>query len=218
MKRADETGEAGLCRWAEQVGLGEKFCDLGILGVSFPFMKSLLSVLMNPSFARFSALRLFSLSILVALLPASAAAANIKVWVLLMQNPDEAQSIISNNPSEKDGLLAAGWRLSGVGLTETEAGANRGLLHRMLKMSPSVQRRLAVTSGEVAANEAAGFVSEGALGQVELKAEPGYVPVHGFAKGERTIWVVDHHDQYWADKNGWKRTGAIFWLRPAANR
>lgn len=156
----------------------------------------------------------FALLLSFFLLPTLASADDIKVWVLFLQNPAAPQTIVSNNPVEVEGLVDAGWRVSGTGLTTTDSGANRGLLHRMLRIEPEVVRRLAITSEELAANETDGFVSEGAMGHVQLQEEPGLVPVHAFSKDGRRIWVVDHHDQYWADQNGWKRDGGIFWLRP----
>jgi hypothetical protein len=179
---------------------------------------------MNPVMPNFmttnspSLLFKFALTLALFLLPALASASDIKVWVLVLQNPAAPQTIVSNNPEERDGLLAAGWRLSGTGLTHSEAGLHRGLLHRMLRTDPEVVRRLAITPQELAANVADGFVSEGAMGHVQLQEAQGLIPVHAFSKEGRRIWVVDHHDQYWADKNGWKRDGGIFWLRPVAGK
>lgn len=152
------------------------------------------------------------------MLPTMAVASDTKVWVLLMQNPAAAQTIVSSNPTEKEGLIKAGWRLSGTGLVSTEGGAGRGLLHRLLRTNPDVERQLAMSPEELATHTAAGFVSEGAMGYVQLQAAPDLLPVHGFSKGGRFIWVMDHHDQYWADQNGWKRAGQMFWLRPVAEK
>jgi hypothetical protein len=193
----------------------EKVGDQGGLNVSFQVKKSLLPFFMPTTKLPFGP-RLARLLTLLLMLPLMAAASDTKVWVLLMQNPDSAQTIVSNNPAEKDGLIKAGWRLSGTGLTSTEGGQGRGLMHRMLRTKPAVDRQLAMSPEELATHTADGFVSEGAMGHVQLQSAPDLLPVHGFSKGGRRIWVIDHHDQYWADQNGWKRDGGIFWLRPVA--
>lgn len=136
-----------------------------------------------------------------------------RAWVLLMQNPDQAQSLISTSQEEAKHLISAGWKLSGAGTLSTEGGADKIQLIRMLRMKPDVARRVATSPEEVASNTKEGFASEGALGYARANQEEGAVPVHRFSKGDRLIWVSGHHEQYWADHNGWKREPGIFWLK-----
>jgi len=187
--------------------------------VSFVLMKPLLPIPMKLLTRWFSAsyfVKAFSLcSVFMLTVSASATPASI----LLMQNPDSAQTIVSTDMTEVRNLLQAGWKLTASGLLAAQGGSDTGMLHRMLKASPNdVQRRLAATPEEFAANLAAGFVSEAAMGYVVLKEAPGLVAIHAFSKGDRRIWVSGQHEQYWADQNGWKREGVAFWLRPAPAR
>lgn len=164
--------------------------------------------------ACFSLSRRWQLLVLIMSLTVTVSAADTRAWILLMQNPATAETIVSTDVNEKDKLVQAGWKLSGTGLLATEAGPDMGMLYRMLRATPPVGRRLAVTPEQVAANLEDGFVTEGALGYVVLKTAPDLVAVHCFRKGDRLIWVSGNDEQYWAEKNRWKREGAIFWLRP----
>jgi len=161
-----------------------------------------------------TSVRRWHLFALLLALPLVASAGETKAWVLLMQNPDAAQSVISVIAQEKDKLLRAGWKLSGEGVLSTEGGSNKVQLHRMLRMEPDIARRVATSPDELAANLKEGFVSEGALGYAMTQGGEGDVPVHCFSKGDRLIWLSGHHEQYWADHNGWKREPGIFWLSP----
>jgi hypothetical protein len=156
--------------------------------------------------------RLWHMLALLITLPFAANAAETKAWVLLMQNPDAAQSLISVSVHERDQLIRAGWKLSGAGVLSTEDGSNKVQLHRMLRMEPEIARRVSSSPEELAANLKEGFVSEGVLGYAMTHCGEGDVPVHCFSKGDRLIWVSGHHEQYWADHNGWKREPGIFWL------
>ena len=146
-------------------------------------------------------------------LPVAASAAETHAWVLLMQNPDKAQSLISISKSEKDHLVSEGWKLTGEGTLSMDAGQNKMLLTRMLRMEPDIARRVATSPEEIAANTKEGFISEGGLGYALTSEEKDAVPVHRFSKGDRLIWVSGGHEQYWADHNGWKREPGIFWLK-----
>lgn len=146
-------------------------------------------------------------------MPFAASAGEMAAWVLVMQNPDAAQSIISTSKTEKDHLVQAGWKLNGAGVLSTEGGADKAQLFRMVRMTPNVARRLAIGSAEVAANIKEGYASEGPMGYVWMKERPGAVAVHRFSKGDRLIWVSGNDEQYWADHNGWKREPGTFWLK-----
>ncbi len=150
---------------------------------------------------------------LLFVLPLAANAGETRAWVLLMQNPDAAQSLISVSAQERDQLMLAGWKLSGSGVLSTEGGANKVQLHRMLRMEPEIARRVSSSPEELAANLKEGFISEGVLGYAMTQGGEGDVPVHCFSKGDRHIWLSGHHEQYWADHNGWKREPGIFWLK-----
>ncbi len=158
------------------------------------------------------------LVLLAGVLVTVTSAANTRAWLLLMQNPDIAETIISTDARERDNLVRAGWKLTGDGLLVSDGGAEKGLLHRMLRTEAPVLRRLAVNPEEVATNLEEGFVIEGAMGHVWLKEPAGGVPVHRFRKGDRLIWVSGHHEQYWAEKNGWERDGPVFWLLSMSKR
>ncbi len=163
-----------------------------------------------PSF--FFRVRCWQLLGLFLVLPLAASAGEFKAWILLMQNPDTAQSIVSTNKEERDRLMQSGWKLTGAGVVSTEAGEGKAQLYRMVRMTPDVARRLAVGSEELAANIEEGYISESPMGYVWLQEQPGAVAVHRFSKGDRLIWVSGHHEQYWADHNGWKREPGTFWL------
>jgi len=160
--------------------------------------------------------RWFRLAALALALPWAAHAADFTVWILLLQNPEAAQTVATTDANEHANLLKEGWIVTATGKVLAEGGDHRGILTRMLRAKPSIARRLATTQAELDANLAEGFVVEGALGHVLLQSAPGAVAVHRFSKGERLIWVGGHHEQYWADHQGWKREPGIFWLTPVS--
>ncbi len=92
-----------------------------------------------------SCVRRWQLLALLFTLPFAANAGETRAWVLLMQNPDAAQSIISISGQEKNQLIQAGWKLSGVGTISTEDGANKTMLHRMLCLEPEIGHHVATS-------------------------------------------------------------------------
>ena len=152
--------------------------------------------------------------LLLAALPAIAAASDVAAWVVLNPNGPAPETIFSTDVMEKNNLVHGNWHVSGAGIIQTEGGADTGLLHRMILPQPngSVLRMLAVTPEEVKARLKAGYVTEGAVGYVSLKAGPGLTPVVRFAKGNRYLWLISKADQEWATKNGWTKEKTVFWL------
>jgi hypothetical protein len=73
-------------------------------------------------------------------------------------------------------------------------------------------RMLVATPEEVSAMLKAGYITEGALGYVSLKGGPGLTTVYRYTKGERHLWLISWADQKWAEKAGWTREKAVFWL------
>ena len=122
---------------------------------------------------------------------------------------------MSTDLLEKNHLVSGGWKVSGSGLLQSDGTADSGLLHRMVRVDPKgASRMLVATMDEVDAQLKAGYVTEGALGYVSLKPGPGLIAVHRFAKDNKHIWMISVADQTWAEKNGWKREPAAFWLWP----
>ena len=161
---------------------------------------------------RLSPLRLLLLS---SLLPLLGAAADIEGWVVLNTgSPANPESILSTDVMEKNGLVRGGWKVSGSGVLQGDEVADSALVFRMFLAQPKggVVRMLAVTKEEADTRTKLGYVTEGALGHVSLKAAPGMVPVIRFSKAGKYLWVISAADQGWAEQNGWKREKVAFWL------
>jgi len=157
----------------------------------------------------FSCLKLLLLLVAV---PAFASAAEVQAW--LVMNPFSGDSLMSTDVLEKNSLVRGGWKVTGAGVLHSEGDADSGMLHRMIKplAKGGVLRMLVATTEEVNANLKAGYVTEGALGYVSLKAGPGKIAVYRFAKEDRLLWLISAADQAWATQNGWKRERAVFWI------
>jgi hypothetical protein len=169
---------------------------------------------MNSTTLRFLSFSRVKFFLLLAALPAIASAADVAAWVVLNPNGPSPETIFSTDVAEKNNLVRGNWRVSGSGIIQTEAGADTGLLYRMIRPLPGggVIRMLAVTPEEMKARLKAGFITEGALGYVPLKAVPGSSPVVRYTKGDRYLWLISKADQEWATKNGWTKEKTVFWL------
>ena len=168
-------------------------------------MKSITLRLLSPS--------LFKFLLLLVAVPALAAASDIQGWLVL--NPFAPECILSTDMLEQSRLVHAGWKVTGTGLLHTSGDASTGQLYRMVKPLPTgALRALAASAEELSANLKAGFVTEGALGHVSLKAGPGLIAVNRFTKDGKYLWLISPADQSWAEKNGWKRERTVFWLWP----
>lgn len=163
----------------------------------------------------FSRLKLL---LLLAVLPAVASASDIQGWLVL--NPVLPETLMSTDVLEKNSLVRGGWHVSGTGVLHTDATADTGQLYRQFHPVPTggVLRMLVATPDEVSANLKAGYVTEGALGYVPMKAAPGCSAVYRFSKEGKFIWLMSDADQAWATKNGWTRDKAVFWLWPNTYR
>ena len=152
--------------------------------------------------------------VLLAVLPAVASAAEVQAWLVF--NPNGPETLMSTDVLEKNGLVRNGWHVSGTGVLQTDAQVDAGLLYRMFRPVPKggVLRMLVATPEEVNENLKAGFITEGALGHVAMKAAPGRVAVYRFRKDGKFIWLISETDQAWATKAGWMRDKAVFWLWP----
>ena len=168
---------------------------------------------MNPIARPTSFLRLKLLLCLVAL-PALASAADIQGWLVL--NPNLPETVMSTDVMEKNRLVKGGWHVSGTGVLHTDAAADTDQLYRMFRAVPKggVVRMLAVSKADMNAAVRDGYITEGALGYVPLKAGPGRTAVYRFTKGDNLLWLISDADQAWALKAGWKRDKAVFWLWP----
>ena len=151
--------------------------------------------------------------VLVAL-PLAAIASDVRVWVLLRQNSDASETILSTDSKEMRSLTKFGWQISATGNLTTDGGAKKVMVTRMLSTSPVVSRRLVLAPEEVAANLKAGYVTEGAMGYASAVEMPGAIVVRRFRKADREIWVSTPELQSWAEGSGWKSDGAAFWLFP----
>ena len=169
---------------------------------------------MNSIATRFSPFSRLKLLLLLVVLPAVAAAGEVQAWLVL--NPNLPETLMSTDVLEKNGLVRGGWHVSGTGVLQSEGGADMGQLYRMFRPEAKggVVRMLVATSDEVNANLKAGYITEGALGYVSLKAAPGRVAVYRFSKAGKFIWLISEADQAWATKAGWTRDKAVFWLGP----
>ena len=171
----------------------------------------------SPATLRSSISRL-PLLLLLVVLPAIASAADIQGWLVL--NPVLPETVMSTDVMEKNKLVHGGWHVSGTGVLHTDATADTDQVYRMFRpvSTGGVVRMLAVTEAEKNANEKAGFILEGSLGNVPLKAAPGLTAVYRFSKAGKFLWLMSDTDQAWATKNGWARDKAVFWLWPNTYR
>lgn len=151
--------------------------------------------------------------VLVAL-PLAVNASDVRAWVLLRQNSDASETILSTDSKEMRSLTKFGWQISATGNLTTNGGAKKVLVTRMLSTSPVVSRRLVLAPEEVAANLKAGYVTEGAMGFASAVQLPGTIEVRRYRKADREIWVSTPEMQKWAEGSGWKSDGAAFWLFP----
>jgi hypothetical protein len=137
------------------------------------------------------------------------------VWLLLnLSSPD---SLLTTDPTEKDRLLAAGWKQNAEARLFSVGAAERSDLHRMIGAQRGVTQRLFAARGdEIAQARKAGFSDEGVIGRVALRPrEPHLVPVRRFAREGRFLWLIDTADQPWIEKAGWRLVGDDFWVWPA---
>ncbi len=155
-----------------------------------------------------------SLLVLVAL-PLAVNASDVRAWVLLRQNSDASETILSTDSVEMKFLTKSGWKISATGNLTSNGGANRLMVHRMVLMAPAVSRRLGLLPDEVAAYLKAGYVTEGAMGYASVVESPGAVAVRRYRKAEREIWLGVPELQTWAESSGWKSDDGVFWLLPA---
>lgn len=165
--------------------------------------------------ARLTRLSPLKLLLLLTVLPLMAAAADIEGWLVLnTASPANPESILSTDVMEKNGLVRGGWQVSGSGVLQGDEVADSVKVYRMFQPQPKggVVRMLAVTKEEADTRTKAGFVTEGALGYVSVKAGPGMVPVIRFSKAGKFLWVISADHQAWAAKNGWKREKVAFWF------
>ena len=146
--------------------------------------------------------------------PLAVNAADVRAWVLLRQNSDASETILSTDSVEMKFLTKSGWQISATGNLTSNGGANKLMVHRMVITAPEVSRRLALLPDEVAANLKAGYVTEGAMGYASVAEVPGAIAVRRFRKSEREIWLAASELQTWAESSGWKSDGAVFWLLP----
>ncbi len=162
--------------------------------------------------------RLFPVTyLLLAAFPLIAAAGDISTWVVINTgSPANPESILSTDVMEKNRLVHAGWHVSGAGVLQGDEMADAGQVFRMFRPLPKggVVRMFAVSKEEADARTKVGYVTEGALGYVSLKAGAGMVPVIRFSKEGKYLWVISAADQDWAEKAGWRREKVAFWLWP----
>ena len=167
--------------------------------------------------ARLPLLARLRLLLLLAAFPAVMSAGEMQAW--LMFNAGSNETLMTTDFLEKNHLAQGGWKVSGTGVLQSEGGADTAKLFRMVLPTPKAIFRMLVTSqDEVNARLKAGFVTEGALGYVSLKAGPGYLAVSRFSKGDKLIWLISAADQKWAETNGWKRETNVFWIWPGDYR
>lgn len=168
---------------------------------------------MNSLSPRLAPLSRLKFLVLFAALPAIASASDIAAWLVLNPN-GKGETVMSTDVTEKNNLVRGNWKVSGTGVLQTDAGKDTGLLHRMIlpQSDGTVIRMLAVSPEDVKARLKAGYITEGALGYVSLKAGPGLVPVVRFMKDDRYLWLISATDHAWAAKNGWTREKTVFWL------
>jgi len=152
--------------------------------------------------------------LLLVALPLAVNASDVRAWVLLRQNADASETILSTDVKEMRSLTKFGWQISATGNLTTDGGARKVLVSRMLSTSPVVSRRLVLAPEEVAAYLKAGYVTEGAMGYASAVEVPGALAVRRFRKADREIWVSTPELQSWAESGGWKGDGAVFWLFP----
>ncbi len=151
--------------------------------------------------------------VLVAL-PLAVNAADVRAWVLLRQNSDASETILSTDSVEMKFLTKSGWQIGATGNLTSNGGANKLMVHRMVLTAPEVSRRLGLLPEEVAANLKAGYVTEGAMGYASVAESPGAIAVRRYRKGEREIWLAVPELKSWAESSGWKSDGGVFWLLP----
>ena len=161
------------------------------------------------------------LLLLLAATPLLAVAGDIQAWLMINTgNPALPETIMSTDVLEKSGLARGNWKVSGGGVMQGDPVAGSAQLFRMFHPLPKggVVRMLAVSQEEADARTKVGYVTEGALGYVSVKAGPGLVPVIRFSKEGKFLWVISSDDQAWATKNGWTREKVAFWLWPDTYR
>lgn len=169
---------------------------------------------MNTIASRSTLFSRFKLLLCLVALPALGYAGDIQGWLVL--NPNSPETVMSTDVLEKNNLVRGGWHVSGPGVLHTDKSADTDQLYRMFRPLPKggVVRMLALGADEMNANLKTGFITEGALGYVPLKAGPGRTAVYRFSKDDRFLWLISDADQSWALKAGWKRDKAVFWLWP----
>lgn len=148
-------------------------------------------------------------------LPLAVNAGDMRAWLLLRQNSDASETILSTDSVEMKSLTSNGWQISGTGILTTDGGAKKILVHRMLSTTPVVSRRLVLAPEEIAANLKAGYITEGAMGYAFAVEVPKSIAVRRYRKADREIWLAAPDQQSWAEGSGWKSDGAAFWMLPA---
>ena len=172
---------------------------------------------MNTHVPRSPLLSRLTFLLLLAVLPAMAAAGEMQAW--LMYNPSSSETLMTTDFLEKSHLAQGGWKVSGSGILQSEGGTDTAPLVRMVRATDKGIFRMLVTDPEeVSAKLKAGFVTEGTLGYVAVKTAVGLIPVCRFSKAGTFIWLSSAADQKWAETNGWKREPNKFWLWPTNYR
>ncbi len=139
----------------------------------------------------------------------------VQSWLLL--DKENKESLFVTDPVEKTNLEKDGWKASGTGLLALTGGEDRGPLHRMAKAGDDrTIRMFEVDAAKMAAHRKAGFADEGMLGYAFTKAVPEGVEVHRLTQKEHSLWVIASDQVKDLTKQGWKREGVAFWLKPLA--
>jgi hypothetical protein len=155
--------------------------------------------------------------LLTILLVASACQGAEMTMAWLLENRDFQETILSNNPAEKEQLLKDGWVVDGTGQMRTEWAEGSGPVYRLFRGdAQSAYRVLESDVRQLPVWEKSGFSSEGIVGYAADRDGPGRLAVIQYAKKERRLWVVSKAAQARVEQEGWTRQGVHFWLWPAA--
>jgi hypothetical protein len=163
----------------------------------------------------------FKLFLLLAAMPLLAVAGDIQAWLVINTgNPAAPETILTTDVLEKANLVRGNWKVSGTGVLQGDPVSGSAPVFRMFHPLPKggVARMLAVSQEDADARTKVGYVTEGNLGNVSVKAGPDFVPVIRFIKDGKYLWVISAADQTWATKAGWTREKVVFWLWPSTYR